>query len=73
MSRIAAIGEARRVSGFALAGVEVRAAESAQAAQAAWDALERDVGLLVLTPQAAAALEGRLSEREGVVWVTLPD
>lgn len=73
MSRIAAIGSARRIAGFALAGVDVHPSESAEDAQAAWEELEPDVGLLVLTPEAAAALETRLSEREGVVWLTLPE
>lgn len=73
MSRVVAIGQERQLAGFALAGVDVRAAESAQAAQDAWDGLERDVGLLILTPEAAAALEGRRSEREDIVWVSLPE
>jgi len=29
--------------------------------------------LLILTPGAAAALEGRWSEREDIVWVSLPE
>lgn len=73
MSKVAAIGSARRVAGFALAGVDVRIAEDAQAARTECDGLGRDVGLLILTPDAAAALETRLSGREGVVWVTLPE
>ena len=73
MSGIVAIGEPRRLAGFALAGVDVRAAEDAQAMQDVWDQLERDVGLLILTPEAAAALEGRRSEREDIVWVSLPE
>lgn len=72
MSAVVAIGESHRVDGFALAGVDVRAAEDAQAANDVLDGLE-DVGLLVLTPRAEAALRARLVEREDVVWVTLPD
>ena len=72
MSGVVAIGEARRLTGFALAGVDVRPAENAQATQEEWDGLGRDVGLLILTPGAAAALEGRWSEREDIVWVSLP-
>jgi len=48
-------------------------AENAQAAHDEWDELGRDVGLLILTPEAAAALEGRRSEREDIVWVSLPE
>jgi vacuolar-type H+-ATPase subunit F/Vma7 len=73
MSGVVAIGEARRLAGFALAGVDLRTAESAQAAQDEWDGLGRDVGLLILTPAAAAALEGRRFEREDIVWVSLPE
>lgn len=73
MSGVVAIGEARRLAGFALVGVDVRAAENAQAAQDEWDELGRDVGLLILTPEAAAALEERRSEREDIVWVSLPE
>lgn len=73
MSGVVAIGEAGRLAGFALAGVDVRTAENAQAAHDQWDGLERDVGLLILTPEAAAALGGRRSEREEIVWVSLPE
>jgi vacuolar-type H+-ATPase subunit F/Vma7 len=73
MSTVAAIGSARRISGFALAGVDVCFAEDAEAAHAACDGLGHDVGLVFLTPEAATVLEARLSEREGLVWVTLPE
>ena len=73
MSVVVAIGEARRVAGFALAGVDVRTAESAQAVQDEWEGLARDVGLVILTPEAATALEERRSEREDIVWVSLPE
>jgi vacuolar-type H+-ATPase subunit F/Vma7 len=69
---VVAIGEEGRLAGFALAGVEVCRAEDTTAVQAAWDALSEEVRLLVLTPRAVAALEGRLSEREDLVWVSLP-
>ncbi|MDH4103964.1 MAG: hypothetical protein OEW52_01325 [Thermoleophilia bacterium] len=73
MSAVVAIGESRRLAGFALAGVDVRAAENDLAAQDEWDGLEREVGLVILTPRAAAALEGRRSEREDMAWVSLPE
>jgi len=73
VSVVVAIGEARRVAGFALAGVDVRTAESAQAVQDEWEGLARDVGLVILTPEAATALEERRSEREDIVWVSLPE
>lgn len=73
MSAVVAIGEAHRVAGFALAGVDVREAEDAAAANDVLDALRGDVGLLVLTARTEAALRTRLAEREDLVWVTLPD
>jgi len=73
MTAVVAIGEAQRLSGFALAGVDVRAAGDEPSVREAWDALGRDVGLLILTPQAEATLGPRLSEREDLVWVSLPE
>jgi vacuolar-type H+-ATPase subunit F/Vma7 len=73
MSRVAAIGSASGVAGFALAGVEVHEADTPEAAHDAWNELGEDVGLVVLTPQAAVDLEQRLPEREDLLWVTLPE
>jgi vacuolar-type H+-ATPase subunit F/Vma7 len=73
VSRVVAIGEASRLAGFTLAGVDVRGAEDTSAANAALEGLERDIALLILTPRAEAALRGHLADREDVVWVTLPD
>lgn len=55
-SGVAAIGEAARVQGFALAGVAVHPAEDAAAAVAAWAALPDDVVAVLLTASAARAL-----------------
>jgi vacuolar-type H+-ATPase subunit F/Vma7 len=73
MTAVVAIGESSRLAGFALAGVDVRDAGDEEAVRAAWNALDGDVGLLILTPQAEAAPGPRLSEREDVVWVSLPE
>lgn len=72
MSRAAAIGEQVRVAGYALAGVEVHAAEDAEAAREAWEALSEEVACLILTPAAHAALAARLDERSGLVWAVVP-
>jgi vacuolar-type H+-ATPase subunit F/Vma7 len=72
MSRAVAIGEAVRVAGYALAGVEVRPAESPGAALNAWRTLDLDTQLVLLTPAAAAALEGLLTETASRIWVVLP-
>jgi vacuolar-type H+-ATPase subunit F/Vma7 len=73
MSRAAAIGEAFRVAGYALAGVEVRPVESPVAALNAWRTLDGDTQLVLLTPAAAAALDGLLTETAGRIWVVLPE
>jgi vacuolar-type H+-ATPase subunit F/Vma7 len=72
VSLVVAIGEAHRLEGFALAGVEVRSAEDSPAVRDAWDRLG-EVGVVILTSQAEAALAGMLSDREDVVWVSLPE
>jgi vacuolar-type H+-ATPase subunit F/Vma7 len=72
MSRVVAIGARQRLAGFALAGVEVRDAQTQTDARRELDAIEPDVGLVILTRDAAAALEGRPSQREDVIWVSLP-
>lgn len=62
MGAIAAIGSRPRVQGFALAGALVVAAETPDAVRSAWDGLDTDVVLVILTPSAAAALAGRLDD-----------
>ena len=73
MSRAVAIGDERRLGGYALAGVEVVPATGAGDAAAAWEALADDVALVVLDPQAYPALAPRLAERPMVVWAVLPE
>jgi vacuolar-type H+-ATPase subunit F/Vma7 len=58
VSRIVAIGETERLRGFAFTGVEVIEAEGPAAARAAWQAVAPDVALVILTPDARAALAG---------------
>ncbi len=63
--RAVAIGDARRLAGYALAGAVVLD-EPTEGALA-------DAGLLVLTPEAYAELAARLAERDDLVWVVLPE
>ena len=56
MGRVAAIGAPVRVDGLALAGVLVLPAEDDHEVGARWAALPEDVAVVLLTPQAAAAL-----------------
>jgi vacuolar-type H+-ATPase subunit F/Vma7 len=72
MSRVAAIGEEPRVVGYALAGVQVHAVADADAAKAAFAALEDDVACLILTPATHAALAARLAERPYMLWTVTP-
>jgi vacuolar-type H+-ATPase subunit F/Vma7 len=72
MSRAVAIGERVRVAGYALAGVEVHAAQDADAALDAWERLPADVACVILTPAAWAALGKRLDDRRDLVWAVLP-
>lgn len=73
MSDIVALGERRRIDGFAVAGVRLVAAEDAAAAQHAWLGLEEDVAVLILTPAASAALSDLLPTRPDLIWTTIPD
>lgn len=69
MGRVAAIGEAVRVQGFALAGVLVLPGDGPAEAQASWASLPSDVEVVILTPGAAAALA---VSRPGPLTVVLP-
>jgi vacuolar-type H+-ATPase subunit F/Vma7 len=71
-SRIAALGERERLRCFAFAGVHLAAAEDADAVRAAWRALPSDVGLVILTHAARAALSAELSQREERLWAVMP-
>lgn len=55
--RIAALGEAASVEGFALAGVVVYPATGREAVRSAWRALPADVAVVILSEAAARDLE----------------
>ncbi|MGI5240136.1 V-type ATP synthase subunit F [Dactylosporangium sp. CA-139066] len=55
-AHVAAIGEARLVRGYGLAGITVVTAEDERAAQAAWRELDPRVGIVIITPSAARAV-----------------
>jgi vacuolar-type H+-ATPase subunit F/Vma7 len=73
VSAAAAIGEHVRVAGYALAGVQVHAAEDPAAVCTAWDRLPDEIACVILTPAARAALDARLDERPDVVWTVIPE
>jgi vacuolar-type H+-ATPase subunit F/Vma7 len=72
MSRIVALGERARVHGFALAGATVVVAEDVADVIGAYEALEADVGLLLMTPAAAEVVASRLGERPRLLAVVMP-
>jgi hypothetical protein len=72
VSRVVAIGNELRLAGYALAGAEVRPAATSAVTIAAWESLDDDTGLLLLTPEVFSELEARLPERNGLVWAVLP-
>lgn len=63
MSRVAVIGDAVRVSGFALAGALICDAADEGQAREAWRSLPPDVEVVVLTADAARWLAGVLGPR----------
>jgi vacuolar-type H+-ATPase subunit F/Vma7 len=69
MGRVAAIGEAIRAQGFALAGVLVLPGDTPDDARASWASLPPDVEVVILTPHAAAALP---ATRAGPLTVVMP-
>ncbi len=73
MSRIIAIGERERVQGFSFAGVTVAATANADDVRAAWRGLRDDVGLVILTPTAHAALDAEERTRgDAPLTVVMP-
>jgi vacuolar-type H+-ATPase subunit F/Vma7 len=56
MAHVAVIGEDVRIEGFGLAGAVVCRAHGPAEVRAAWQSLAEDVAVVVLTPDAAAAL-----------------
>jgi vacuolar-type H+-ATPase subunit F/Vma7 len=72
VSRIVAIGEGSRTRGFALAGATVVVAEDAAEVAAAWQALEPDVGLVLLTTAAAEAVGRDAGDRPHLLTAVMP-
>ena len=67
MGRVAAIGEAVRVQGLALAGVVVLPGEEPDDVRASWAALPSDIEVVMLTPLAADAVGADRLKRLTVV------
>lgn len=73
MSAIAVIGEPHRVEWAVLGGALVYGAADAEAVRAAWGRLDPSVAVIIVTPQAAAALEAVRSARAGLLWAVMPE
>ena len=72
MSAVVAIGEKHRVEGFVLAGVRVFPAEDPDEVRRVFADLDHDVGLIILTPAAASALEAEGVDRPRLLRAVLP-
>jgi vacuolar-type H+-ATPase subunit F/Vma7 len=70
---VVALGELSRLEGYALAGVDVRVAETAEEALQGWAALDANVGAVVLTRRAADALGARIEAPDSPLTVVLPE
>lgn len=72
MGRVAVIGEEAAVSGYALAGAVVVAAEDASEVRDGWNALAADVEVVVLTARAAEALGSARTATMHPLTVVMP-
>lgn len=72
MSKIVALGEIHELEGFALTGVTVIVADGTAEVSDAWRHLDADVGLLIMSANAAQVLEANLGERPDVLTVVMP-
>lgn len=72
MSRAAIIGAELAIEGYGLAGAIICPADDAAQAREAWTSLPSDIAVVVLTADAAAALDDVLDRRAGVLTVVMP-
>ncbi|MGA7688577.1 MAG: hypothetical protein WCA29_05025 [Jiangellales bacterium] len=71
MGRVVAIGPAVQVAGWALAGVDVRPAETPADARTRWTALGDEVSLVIVAAPMAEAVAG-LPSPTGALVAVLP-
>lgn len=69
--RVAALGASAEIAGYSLAGVLLYPADDADAARSAWAALPQDIGLVILTAAANAAL-GESARHTGRLVAVMP-
>lgn len=69
---VVALGSGHALDGFALAGASVVTATTDDDVVRAWEALGEDVGLVIVSPEAARILDSRLQDRPDVLTVVVP-
>ena len=72
MPRVAGLGELSRLEVYRLAGVNVFATETDDDVRASWQSLSAEIAVVLLTPNAAAALGSRLTAPGAPMTVVLP-
>lgn len=72
MSVIVGIGATHELQGFALAGVHIIAATTKDEVEAAWNGLDPDVGLVIVSPEVAQQLGTKMQAREELLTVVMP-
>jgi len=72
MTSVVAIGETHELEGFAPAGVTVIATADDEDVERAWRELEPDVGLVILSVNAALVLDSELDDRPDVLTAVMP-
>lgn len=69
---VVALGEAALVEGYRLAGVDVRAADTADDARRIWADLPATVAVVILTSRAASAVGPALADPTSPLTVVMP-
>ena len=72
MRTVVGIGEEGALTGFTLTGVPVITAENDSEIIAAWDDLDDDVGLVILSARASEVLRADLEGRTDRLSVVMP-
>jgi hypothetical protein len=72
VAAVIAVGPAVQMAGWALAGVDVRPAETPAQATDVWDCLPPGTGLLIVAAEVAEAVQGRAAPPGALTLVLEP-
>jgi vacuolar-type H+-ATPase subunit F/Vma7 len=72
MARVIALGSGHAIEGFAFAGATVVQAKTDDEVVHAWNSLGDDVGLVILSQEAADTLDTHLRDRPDVLTTVVP-